>query len=80
MIDAKGDPMRQDWMSRYSDNIKDYERMGYNFPVQSMASDINLLCMLKLYKMKEEYSGVLVNKANGVQYISCYELTYHQDS
>jgi 2-aminoadipate transaminase len=28
MIDVKGDPMRQDWMSRFSDNIKDYE--GYS--------------------------------------------------
>jgi len=28
--------------------------MAFNFPVQSMASDVNLLCMLKLYDMRHE--------------------------
>lgn len=36
------------------ENVKEYERQGYNFPIQSMASDINLLCMLYLYGMREE--------------------------
>jgi len=36
------------------ENVREYERQGFNFPVQSMASDINLLCMIKLYNMRYE--------------------------
>ena len=36
------------------ENFHDCERQGFNFPIQSMASDVNLLCMLHLYQMREE--------------------------
>ena len=32
--------------------------MGYNFPIQSTASDIPLLVMLQLYEMQEELRAV----------------------
>lgn len=40
------------------ENIKEYERQGYNFPIQSPASDLNLLCMLHMYQMREELKAV----------------------
>lgn len=53
------------WFGRYRrfglltrENIRDYERQGYNFPVQSMASDINLLCMIEMNKRREEFRAV----------------------
>ncbi len=37
------------------DNIRDILREGYNFPIQSMASDINLLCMIEIYRRRKEF-------------------------
>jgi len=40
------------------ETIQEIYRMGYNFPIQSTASDIPLLVMLQLYEMREEIRAV----------------------